>query len=192
MNRVMLLEALVDFTKNETGGLLLPVRVQKAGEEPAVRAPDVFKMRLPDSKSAYKKAPYYIHQIITASDKQKPGEETESIVNIRTIMCAYCDDEQEGALHLLNMSERFRIPLLRKRLIGDKGQFLLEMDEGLELFVYPDDTKPYYLGEIVSTWRMPPVEREVPEAYGYHECQDGILRVPRPHHPGSGAEWNNL
>lgn len=192
MNRVMLLEALKDFTECETRDLLLPTRVQKVGEKPALRPPDVYRMRLPDSKSADKKAPYYIHQLITASDKQKPGEETDSIANIRTIMCAYCEDEQEGALHLLNMSERFRIPLLRKRLIGDKGQFSLNMEEGLELFIYPDDTKPYFLGEIVSTWHMPPVEREVPEAYGYHKGQDGILRVPRSHYQGSGTEWNNL
>lgn len=188
----MLLEALKDFTERETKDLLLPVRAQKVGEKPDPRPPDVYKMRLPDSKSADKKAPYYIHQIITGNDRQKPGEEAESFVNVRTIMCAYSQDEQEGALHLLNMSERFRIPLLRKRMIGDKGQFFLDIEEGLELFVYPDDTKPYFIGEIVSTWRMPPVEREVPEAYGYHQNQDGILRVPRSHHQGPGTEWNNL
>jgi len=27
--------------------------------------------------------------------------------------------------------------------------------------VYPDDTAPFYMGEMVTEWIMPPVEREV-------------------------------
>ena len=61
---------------------------------------------------------------------------------------------------LLNLMERVRIGILKKIVIGN--QFTLDKEAGLECLAYPDDTAPYYCGEMVSTWIMPSVEREVP------------------------------
>ena len=160
-----LLTALEVFTKDAMKDLYLPVRIQKVNEEESFRPPDVYKMRLPDSKSAQKKAPYILHQLVTTRNQQERGEDLESSAVIRSIFCAYCDDEQEGALHLLNMMERFRVPLLKNPLIGDGGQFELNLQDGLESLIYPDDTAPYYAGEMISTWRIPPVKREVPQLW---------------------------
>ena len=60
---------------------------------------------------------------------------------------------------LVNLMERLRISLLRKVVIG--GQFQLDLEAGLETLIYPDDTAPYYAGEMISTWKLPSVEREV-------------------------------
>ena len=66
---------------------------------------------------------------------------------------------QEGTLTLINLMERIRIAILRNPLIGD-NQFECDFHEGLEDLVYPDDTYPYYMGEIISTWSLPAVKRE--------------------------------
>lgn len=60
---------------------------------------------------------------------------------------------------LLNLMERLRIYLLKKVVIGKKYQ--LDLESGLETLIYPGDSAPYYVGEMISTWEMPPVEREV-------------------------------
>ena len=82
-----------------------------------------------------------------------------SSAKVRSICCVYNDDEQEGGLMLLNLMERIRVALLRQVVIGE--QFTLDLEAGLEVLVYPDDTAPYFVGEMISTWILPPVEREV-------------------------------
>ena len=159
MDRVMLLYALRDFTREATKDLILPTRVQSQTETPQPRAPDVYLMRLPDSKQATKKAPYILHQVLTGYDKQPERTKTISTCQVRSIFCAYSEDEQEGGIMLLTMAERVRIPLLKSICIG--GQFDLDRAAGIEFLAYPDDTAPYYAGEMITTWNMPPVEREV-------------------------------
>ena len=116
-------------------------------------------MRLPDSKAATKKAPYIIHQVITGSDSQQEGERERGIAAVRTIFCVYSEDEQAGGMLLLNLMERLRIALLRQVVIGD--QFQLDLRNNFDRLIYPDDTAPYYAGEMMSNWIMPSVEREV-------------------------------
>lgn len=160
MTRVVLLEQLKEFSKAATADLIMPVSMQKGDTEQKFRAADVYLMRLPDSTAAQKKAPYILHQFITGADSQPKGERDISTTKVRTIFCVYNDDEQEGALMLLNLMERVRIGILKKIVIGN--QFTLDKEAGLECLAYPDDTAPYYCGEMVSTWIMPSVEREVP------------------------------
>lgn len=160
MTKNILLEKLEAATLEAVGGILMPVAIQKGDTEPPKpRAAEVYKTRLPDSKSAKKKAPYILHQIITGKDIQPSGERASSSVVVRTIFCVYHDDEQEGGLMLLNLMERLRIYLLEQVVIG--GQFQLDLEAGLETLVYPDDTAPYYAGEMISTWSLPAIERKV-------------------------------
>ena len=157
MTRNDLLDALTTFTVEVTKDMLLPVKVQSSAE--TERPAAIYKMRLPDSKSAGKKAPYILHQIITGKDVQNDGEPLVSTVAIRSIFCVYCDDEQEGSLKLLELMERVRIGLLRKVLL--EHRFQVDTKAGLETLVYPDDTAPYFCGEMMSNWIIPAVEREV-------------------------------
>ena len=153
MTRVMLLRALKDFTLDATRDLLLPVRVQSAEEEPQERPAEVHLMRLPDSSAAKKKAPYIIHQVITGKDEQKPGKRQTSSAEVRSIFCVYDPDEEEGGLLLLNLMERVRIALLKQGVLDSRYQ--LDLEAGLETVSYPDDTAPYYAGEMASRWRLP-------------------------------------
>ena len=159
MNRAIFLEKLKRFTLDATRDLLLPVRVQSAEETPSERPAEVHLMRLPDSEAAKKKAPYIIHQIITGKDVQKPGEQAACTTEIRSIFCVYCPDEEEGGMLLLNLMERLRIALLRQAVLDQLYQ--LDLEAGLEIILYPDDSAPYYAGEMASRWRLPGIEREV-------------------------------
>lgn len=162
MNKNEFLDTLKTFTEKAVSELILPCRVQGKGEEQSCRAAEVHKMRLPDSKAATKKAPYIIHQIITSEDVQQEGKKTEAHVQLRSIFCVYCDDEEEGSLMLLELMERVRIALLRTRLLDNR--FLLDITASpMQMLIYPDDTAPYFAGEMLTVWRLPAVEREVRE-----------------------------
>ena len=159
MNRAIFLEELKRFTLDATRDLLLPVRVQSAEETPSERPAEVHLMRLPDSEAAKKKAPYSIHQIISGEDAENPGEQAACTTEIRSIFCVYCPDEEEGGMLLLNLMERLRIALLRQAVLDQRYQ--LDLEAGLEIILYPDDSAPYYAGEMASRWRLPGIEREV-------------------------------
>lgn len=165
MTKIVLLERLRDFTMDATRDLIMPVRQQREDEEPpAPRAAKVYLMRLPEFSDATKKAPYIIHQIITGKDAQAAGEKAPNAAAVvRTVFCVYSEDEQEGGLLLLNLMERLRIAMLEQPVIGK--QFRLDLAAGLETLVYPDgedrSTAPYYLGEMISTWKLPSIERKV-------------------------------
>lgn len=158
-SRVDFLERLKEVTQDAVNDLILPTRIQKADEEQSYRAADVYLMRLPDSKSAFKKCPYIIHQLITGRDMQEEGQRVASTVQVRSIFCVYSDDEQEGSLMLLGLMERLRIKLLKQVVIGERYQ--LDLTQGAEVLIYPDDTAPYFAGEMITTWKIPSIEREV-------------------------------
>lgn len=157
--RVEFLTALKAFTEDAISELIMPVRMQKGDSVQSYRAADVFLMRLPDSTSAAKKAPYVLHQMITTKDEQPSGQKPKGSAMVRSICCVYSTDEQEGGLMLLNLMERIRIALLRTTIIGNR--FQLDTETGVECLIYPDDTAPYFIGEIVTYWRLPTIEREV-------------------------------
>lgn len=160
MTRTALLEQLKAFTEKVTADLVMPTKVQSADEAQNYRPADVYLMRLPDGSSATKKAPYIIHQLLTSKDQQPSGERVQSSASVRSIFVVYNDDEQEGGLMLLNLMERLRIELLRTGVLDNR--FSLDLSEGLEYMVYPDtDTAPFYAGEMSSTWKLIPVQREV-------------------------------
>ena len=159
MDRVDLLNVLKAFTLESTGEILMPTSVQKGDGEPELRAARVHLMRLPDSRAAEKKAPYIIHQLITTKDQQEKGQRPNSTAQVRSIFCVYSSNEEEGALALLNLMERLRIDLLRKCVLADRYE--LDLETGLEGLIYPNDSAPYYMGEMVSMWKLPAVEREV-------------------------------
>jgi hypothetical protein len=159
MTRVILLERLRDETRDAVKNLPLPVRKQAEGEIVVPRPAEVHLMRLPDSRAAKKKAPYIIHQVITGKDAQPEGTRGSATVDVRSVFCVYDDDEESGGLALLGLMERVRIRFLEKVIIG--GQFQLDVSEGIEAVIYPDDSAPYYAGEMISTWIIPYVQRKV-------------------------------
>ena len=159
MTSVMLLESLKTRTEAATAELFLPVKPTKQEQEPDIRVPAVYKTRLPDEKASNKYAPYVLHTVVNTSFRKERGNPPEDLVNVRTLFCVYSADEQEGGLNLLNLMERLRIALLQQHIIGKKYE--LNLQEGVETLIYPDDTAPYFMGEMVTVWNLPPVQREV-------------------------------
>lgn len=164
MTSVELLDALKIRTEETTAELLMPIKPTKEEPNPDLRAPAVYKARLPDEKASTKYAPYVLHTVVNTSYKQEPGNYPVGLVNVRTLFCVYSADEQEGGLHLLNLMERIRIDLMRNPIVGK--QFALDPEGGIEQLVYPDDSAPFYLGEMISVWKMPPVKREERSVWG--------------------------
>lgn len=159
MTRETLLRQLKAVTEQATGDLRLPVQPQRDDGRPRSRAPEVYLMRLPDSAAAKKKAPYIIHQAITGKDVQPAGQQVAATAVVRSVFCVYHDDEQAGGLMLLALMERLRVRLLRQVILG--GQFELDTQAGVESLLYPEDTAPYYAGKMITTWKLPAIEREV-------------------------------
>lgn len=158
MSKVILLEQLKEFSEGVTRDIILPVAQQKEDKEPPKpRAAEVFCARLPDSKAAKKKAPYMLHQILTGKDAQTAGQMVNSLATVRTIFCVHHPDEQQGGLALLTLMEQLRISLLERVVIG--AQFRLDLEAGIETLVYPEDSAPYYAGEMITVWHLPPVRR---------------------------------
>lgn len=162
-NKVDFLMCFKSFTEKAIKDLLLPVKQQKENDSALERASAVHCMRLPNSRKAETKAPYILHQIVTGVDEQHPQNQIESTTTVRSIFCVYCDDEEKGGIHLLNLMERVRIALLQEIVISEKYE--LDISQKLEMLVYPDDTAPYFVGEMMSTWILPPVKRITPELW---------------------------
>ena len=161
MTPVVLLDRLKEFAENATKDILLSERPQKGGDEPGLRPAGVHKMRLPNKEAETKLIPYILLQFLTGSDDQKSGDDPGSECRVRVVVAVYSEDESEGALDVLNVIARLRTELLKAGEVG--RQFLLRMP--LEYIVYPDDTAPYYMGEMITIWEMPTIKREVNTHY---------------------------
>lgn len=161
--RIQLLYALKEFTEETVRDIILPTSYQKDDGSEGESKATVYLMRLPDSTSAQKKAPYIIHQVITGHDIQQEGQREERKTVVRSIFCVYCSNEQKGGLKLLELMERVQIRMQQKVVIDNVYE--LDLKESMETLIYPDDTAPYFIGEMVSTWKLPRIKREVPELW---------------------------
>ncbi len=157
MTPIQLLESLEEFIKVNTKDIILQVRHKAGSDEVIERAPDVYKMRLPDKDSETKQIPYILIQVLTGKDTQEVGDTPDSECKVRIIFATYSEDGGVGALDVLNLLTRVRIALLKVGVVGE--QFLLK--KPLEYMVYQEDTAPYYFGEMMTAWEMPIIEREV-------------------------------
>ena len=159
MTAVVLLDVLQEFVEEKTKNIILSVRPEKGGTvkgKPGKRAAEVHKMRLPDKDAETKRVPYILLQYLTGKDGQDEGEPPESTGRVRIIVATYSEDGGEGATDVLNVVTRIRVELLKAGEVGQ--QFLLR--KPVEHIIYPDDTNPYFMGELMTVWEMPYIERE--------------------------------
>ena len=161
MTPLELLDALKAFIEENTKDILLPVRVDRKSGEAKERPAEVYKMRLPTKDAETKRIPYVLLQYIKSSDTQTAGQMPESSCMVRIVAATYSVVGEEGALCVLNLLTRIRIAFLRDGVIADR--FMLKPP--IEMIVYPDSTPPYYLGEMMTEWRMPIVESEVQKVW---------------------------
>lgn len=161
MTPLELLDALKAFIEENTKDILLPVRVGRKSGEAKERPAEVYKMRLPTKDAETKRIPYVLLQYIKSTDTQTAGEMPESSCMVRIVVATYSEDGEEGALCVLNLLTRIRIAFLRDGVIAER--FMLKLP--IEMIVYPDSTPPYYLGEMMTEWKMPIVESEVQKVW---------------------------
>lgn len=161
MTPLELLDALKAFIEENTKDILLPVRVDRKNGEAKERPAEVYKMRLPTKDAETKRIPYVLLQYIKSTDTQTAGEMPESSCMVRIVAATYSEDGEEGALCVLNLLTRIRIAFLRDGVIAE--HFMLKPP--IEMIVYPNSTPPYYLGEMMTEWRMPIVESEVQKVW---------------------------
>lgn len=161
MTPLELLDALKAFIEENTKDISLPVRVDRKSGEAKERPAEVYKMRLPTKDAETKRIPYVLLQYIKSTDTQTAGEMPESSCMVRIVAATYSEDGEEGALCVLNLLTRIRIAFLRDGVIAE--HFMLKPP--IEMIVYPDSTPPYYLGEMMTEWRMPIVESEVQKVW---------------------------
>lgn len=160
MNRIMLLEALKQRQSEDLKDLLMPTAPKK--DKPSeLRTVEIFKGKLPDRKSETEKAPYIVNAVLNSNFYRNPGEEPTGLCTIRSTICVYNEHQEEGSLMLLNVLERLRISWLKNPIVD--GVFELQFDEEhpIQDLVYPDDTAPFFMADLVTVWKLPPVEREV-------------------------------
>lgn len=165
-----LLNELKKFIEEVTNDIILQVRPvnnkvipkpsnesEEAEEKPKSRAAEVHLMRLPNKDAETNRIPYILLQFLTGIDDQKPGEFPDSECKVRIVVATYSEDGSVGSMDCLNVITRIRIALLKAGIIGEK--FLVR--KPLEYLVYPDDTEKYYIGEMITTWGIPTINREV-------------------------------
>lgn len=130
---------------------------EKAEEQPQKRAAEVHLMRLPNKDAETNRIPYVLLQFLTGADEQQEGKAPDSECKIRIVVATYSEDGSAGSMDLLNVITRIRVALLKTGVIGK--QFTLR--KPLEYTAYPDETGTYYLGEMITIWGVPTIQREV-------------------------------
>lgn len=156
MTPVILMNELKRYIETHTKDMLLPVRTRATDEKEKERAPKVYLMNLPKKEEEIQQIPYILIKYLTGKNEQEQGSYTESEAKVRIIIATYNEDAEEGAMALLNVISRLRYHFLRDRQVGNQFRLILPMED----IVYPDNTNPYYLGEIMTTWTLPQVEME--------------------------------
>lgn len=160
MNRVMLLEALKVRQTEDLKDLLMPT-VPKKDKPSELRTVEIFKGKLPDRKSETEKAPYIVNAILNSNFFRNPGEEPTSLVTVRSTLCVYNPNNEEGVLMILNLLERLRISYTEDPILDNTFQMLFDEEHPIQDLVYPDETMPFFMADQVTVWSLPPVEREV-------------------------------
>ena len=161
MTPIFLLDNLQTFIEENTADILLEVKVRTGPATEKERAAAVYKMALPEKDDNTQQVPYILLKVLTGTDEKEAGKPKAGEVRVRIIIVTYATDEQQGQLALLNLILRLRERLQKQHIIG--GRFCLEYP--FEYIIYQDTTPPYYMGEIMTLWSVPTIEREVQELW---------------------------
>ena len=161
MTPVILLDDLQKFIEENTADILLEVKVRTGPATEKTRAAKVYKMGLPLKDDTTQQVPYILLKVLTGLDDKQDGEPAESSFRVRIIIVTYSQDGEQGPLALLNLILRIRERLEKQTIVG--GRFVLQ--KPFEWIVYQDTEPPYYMGEIMTNWSIPTIEREVQELW---------------------------
>ena len=161
MTPIILLDDLQKFIEENTADILLEVKVRTGTATEKERAAKVYKMGQPEKDDSTQQIPYILLKVLTGEDGKEDLQPKSSKVRVRMLVAVYSQDGERGPLALLNLILRIRERLQKQHIIG--GRFCLEYP--FEYIIYQDTTPPYYLGEIMTIWSIPTIEREVREIW---------------------------
>ena len=161
MTPIILLDDLQNFIEENTADILLEVKVRTGETTEKERAANVYKMGLPEKDDNTQQIPYILLKVLTGEDGKEDLQPKSSKVRVRMLIATYSQDGERGPLALLNLILRIRERLQKQHIIG--GRFCLEYP--FEYIIYQDTTPPYYLGEIMTIWSIPTIEREVQQLW---------------------------
>lgn len=161
MTPIILLDDLQKFIEENTADILLEVKVRTGTATEKERAAKVYKMGLPEKDDSTQQIPYILLKVLTGEDGKEDLQPKSSKVRVRMLVAVYSQDGERGPLALLNLILRIRERLQKQHIIGER--FCLEYP--FEYIIYQDTTPPYYLGEIMTIWSIPTIEREVREIW---------------------------
>lgn len=161
MTPIILLNDLQEFIEKNTADILLEVKVRTGSATEKQRAAKVYKMGLPEKDDTTQQIPYILLKALTGVDEKEEHQPKSSEVRVRMVIATYSQDGEQGPLALLNLILRIRERLQKQHIIG--GRFCLEYP--FEYIIYQDTTPPYYLGEIMTIWSIPTIEREVQQLW---------------------------
>lgn len=154
MTPLDLLQSLKTYCEEKTENMLLTARVQENGTEAGERPPRVFIGNLPDKSAAKKEAPYILLKLLTTKDKDE-----ESTAMVRIIIVTFSEDKQENYIQCLNVVSKIKSSLLEDVVIQER----YSCQKPIESIVYDDDLEVYQIGEIMTIWEMPQVQRNINE-----------------------------
>ncbi len=161
MTPLILLDELKEFIEKNTEDILLEVKVRTGPATEKERAAKIYKMGLPEKDDTTQQVPYILLKVLTGADEKEKQQPKSSEVRVRMIIATYSQDGEQGAMALLNLILRIRERLQKQHILG--GCFCLGYP--FEYIVYQDTTAPYYMGEIMTLWSIPTIEREVQELW---------------------------
>lgn len=161
MTPIILLDDLQKFIEENTEDILLEVKVRTGAATEKERAASVYKMGLPEKDDNTQQIPYILLKVLTGEDTKEDMQPKASKVRVRILIATYSQSEERGSMALLNLILRIQERLEKQHIIG--GRFCLQYP--LEYIIYQDTTPPYYLGEIMTIWSIPTIEREVREIW---------------------------
>lgn len=157
MTPIVLLKELKKLLDDTLKDLVLPT---KDGTE---RQPQIVFGNLPPKDPQSKddrlrnQFPFIILRVLTGKDY----DEASSECTVRLIFGTYNSSNNHGYIDLLNIIQRVRLKLLKNRVVGNQFEIKLEKNNPLEYFIYEDQPEPHYMGEIMTTWTIPNITREL-------------------------------
>ena len=152
MTPLDLLESLKEYIQVKTKDMQLLARVPEDGKESARRPPKVFKGNLPEKEDKKKAAPYILLKLLTTK-----SDEEERKAMVRIIVVTYSEDKEENYIQCLNVLSRLEKDLLEDVVIADR--YLCQ--KPIETIMYDEDLEVYQIGEMMTTWELPPIQRNV-------------------------------
>lgn len=152
MTPLDLMQSLKMYCEEKTEDMILVARVPENGTEAGERPPRVFIGNLPDKEAEKKEAPYILLKLLTTKD-----EDEASICMVRIIVVTFSEDKQENYIQCLNVITRIKTKLLEDVIIEKR----YSCRKPIETIMYDDELEVYQIGEIMTTWEMPQVQRNV-------------------------------